>query len=130
MSPRILAAVAALAVALTGCAVSEATDDPAAASAPVGSVDEQAEGRTWIDVRTPGEYAAGHLDGAMNVDLNSGAFAEQIAELPRDGSYFVYCKSGNRSAQAAAIMADLGFTDVVDGGGFADLARAGLPVAN
>lgn len=70
-----------------------------------------------VDVRTPEEYAAGHLDGAVNVDLQSGSFEQEIAQLPADGEYIVYCRSGNRSAQAVAIMDGLGFETVTDAGG-------------
>ena len=69
-----------------------------------------------IDVRTPAEYAEGHLDGAMNIDVSSPGFADTIAELPVDGEYLVYCRSGNRSAQAASIMRDRGFGNVIDAG--------------
>lgn len=82
-----------------------------------------------IDVRTPAEFAQGHLAGAELIDIQAPGFREQVAALDRDGSYLVYCRTGNRSATAVAIMADLGFTDVVDAGGFADLARAGALTA-
>lgn len=70
-----------------------------------------------IDVRTPEEYGSGHLDGAVNIDVNSGVFAEQIATLDPAGDYVVYCRSGNRSAQAVKIMEGLGFEEVRDAGG-------------
>ena len=70
-----------------------------------------------IDVRTPEEYGSGHLDGAVNIDVNSGGFAEQIATLDPAGDYVVYCRSGNRSAQAVKIMEGLGFEEVRDAGG-------------
>ncbi len=77
-----------------------------------------------IDVRTPAEYAQGHLDGALNIDLQSGTFETQIDSLPNDGDYIVYCRSGNRSAQAAQIMAAAGFTNVRDAGALQDAADA------
>lgn len=99
-----------------GCAASPA--------APVDATDA-----TVIDVRTPAEYAEGHLEGAVNLDLQSASFATAIADLPADGSYIVYCRSGNRSAQAVALMRDAGFTTVVDAGGLdAAAKRTGLPV--
>lgn len=79
---------------------------------------------TVLDVRTPQEYAAGHLAEARNVAL-ADDFAKTVASLPRTGTYVLYCASGNRSAKAASIMAGLGFTDVVDAGGLNDLAAAG-----
>lgn len=70
-----------------------------------------------IDVRTPGEFASGHLEGAVNIDVQSPDFAAQIMELEKDGEYFVYCRSGNRSGQAIAQMNQMGFSDTVNGGG-------------
>lgn len=82
-----------------------------------------------VDVRTPEEYAAGHLDGAVNINLQSGEFEQEISELPADGTYIVYCRSGNRSAQAAAIMDTLGFTDVTDLGAVENASSAtGIPI--
>lgn len=67
-----------------------------------------------IDVRTPEEFAEGHLDGATNLDLNGGQFQEAIAGLDPDVNYLVYCRSGNRSGQATALLRDAGFENVVD----------------
>jgi phage shock protein E len=98
-------------------------------AAPLEGIAAEADGRVLIDVRTPAEVAEGALAGAVNVDLQGSDFVAAISELPRDDAYFVYCRSGNRSAEAIAIMRELGFTDLVDGGGFADLVEAGLPAA-
>lgn len=84
-----------------------------------------------IDVRTPAEFAGGHLDGAESVDFQSADFRERIAEYPRDGSYVIYCRSGNRSEGARTIMTELGFTDVADiDGGIVAWTQAGLPVVS
>lgn len=80
-----------------------------------------------IDVRTPEEFAEGHLAGARNLSL-AGDFETEVARLPRDARYVLYCRTGNRSAQAADIMERLGFTDVLDAGGLSDLAAAGAEV--
>lgn len=77
-----------------------------------------------IDVRTPDEFASGHLEGAVNINLQSGVFEQEIGTLPLDGAYLVYCRSGNRSAQAIAIMQGLGFTDLTDLGGVDAAAQA------
>ena len=69
-----------------------------------------------LDVRTPAEFATGHLDGAVNLDVQSAEFDALVSELDPEGSYVVYCRSGNRSAQAIDRMSDLGFTDLTDGG--------------
>lgn len=84
--------------------------------------------RVVIDVRTPEEFAAGHLEGAVLVDYNAPDFAERIAEFDPDGEYVVYCRSGNRSAGARDVMTEQGFTDVVDvDGGIVAWEQAGLP---
>lgn len=67
---------------------------------------------TIIDVRTPEEYAEGHLEGAVNIDIQADDFKEQIAALDPAGNYAVYCRSGNRSGQAVSFMESAGFTSV------------------
>ncbi len=85
--------------------------------------------RVVIDVRTPEEFAAGHLEGAVLVDFNAPDFAARIAEFDPEGDYVIYCRSGNRSAGARDVMTEQGFTDVVDvEGGILAWDRAGLPI--
>ena len=82
-----------------------------------------------LDVRTPEEYAAGHLDGAVLVDFYDADFAEQLAALDPDVPYLVYCRSGSRSGQTLPLMQQLGFESAVDiDGGILAWADAGLPV--
>jgi len=83
---------------------------------------------TVIDVRTPAEFAEGHLADAELLDIYEAAFRDEIDGLDRDGSYVLYCRTGSRSGQAAAFMQDLGFTEVYDAGGLADLANAGATI--
>lgn len=78
-----------------------------------------------IDVRTPEEFEAGHLRGAMNLNVRSDDFRAGVELLDRDTKYFLYCRTGNRSQQAAQIMNDLGFKAVYNVGGFEALAEAG-----
>ncbi len=87
------------------------------------------DGLVILDVRTPDEFAAGHLDGATMIDFYSPDFADRLAALDRDVPYLLYCRSGNRSGQARQLMSDLGFADVADiDGGISAWAAAGLPV--
>lgn len=87
-------------------------------------------GVTVVDVRTPEEYAAGHLSGAVNINVEGPDFDQQISTLDRDGAYAVYCHSGRRSALAADAMAKAGFTKVTNlQGGLADLQAAGGQIA-
>ncbi|MDQ3311334.1 MAG: rhodanese-like domain-containing protein [Actinomycetota bacterium] len=84
------------------------------------------EDRTVIDVRTPEEFDAGAVAGAERIGLADEDFAERIAELDPATGYVVYCRTGNRSAQAATQMRAIGL-DVLDGGGFDDMVDAGWP---
>lgn len=68
------------------------------------------EGITLVDVRTPEEIAAGHIEGAMGIDYKADNFKEEIGKLDRDGEYLLYCRSGNRSGKAMKLMKKMGFT--------------------
>ncbi|MEZ5246119.1 MAG: rhodanese-like domain-containing protein [Acidimicrobiales bacterium] len=86
------------------------------------------DGLIILDVRTPEEFAEGHLEGARMIDFYLDDFADRIAELDPDVPYLVYCRSGNRSGQTVAIMEELGFSDVADvDGGIMSWLDAGLP---
>ncbi|MCL1838850.1 MAG: rhodanese-like domain-containing protein [Propionibacteriaceae bacterium] len=86
-------------------------------------------GATIIDVRTSAEYAAGHIQGAVNIDVQAADFATKIDALPKDGYYIVYCRSGGRSAAAARTMNSASFTNVKDAGGMENAAKAlNLPI--
>ncbi len=67
-----------------------------------------------FDVRTPEEYAAGHLEGAQLLDFNAGDVEAAIPELDPNAEYAVYCRSGNRSGQTVALLKDAGFAHVTD----------------
>jgi rhodanese-related sulfurtransferase len=127
-----LAILAACSVLAVGCG----SDSDATVVTEVQST-APAEGRSTpsaadaviIDVRTPEEFAQGHLDGAINLDVESGAFESGLADLDPSATYAVYCRSGRRSAMAADVMAQNGFTDVADLGSVEAAATAtGLPV--
>ncbi len=81
-----------------------------------------------IDVRTPGEFAEGHLFNAMNYNWNGDSFDQQIAGLDKSKPVLVYCRSGSRSAAAATHMRELGFKEVYEmDGGFVSWRKADLP---
>jgi rhodanese-related sulfurtransferase len=84
-----------------------------------------------LDVRTPGEFMGGYIEGAKNIDFQSGNFENEIAALDKNATYAVYCRSGNRSGQAVKVMHDAGFHRVYNlNGGVIDWANAGLPLVN
>ena len=61
-----------------------------------------------IDVRTPGEFSSGSIKGAKNMDLMSADFQSQIQKLDSQKTYFLVCRSGNRSGSAASMFEKLG----------------------
>jgi rhodanese-related sulfurtransferase len=84
-----------------------------------------------IDVRTPDEYAAGHLENSTLIDFNAANFKTEIDKLDRAKTYFLYCRSGNRSGQAQEIMEGMGFLSVYNmKGGITDWQAAGYGVVN
>ncbi|MCY7400395.1 MAG: rhodanese-like domain-containing protein [Nocardioides sp.] len=138
MNPRRLAALSLAAVLLLGAsacageadsgesagnAASATSSSDAAPVPPSEALELIADGAQTIDVRTPEEFDAGHLEGATNVDVQDDDFEARISELPREASYVVYCATGRRATGAVETMVELGFTDVVNGGGYDDLAE-------
>ncbi|MGZ8742468.1 MAG: rhodanese-like domain-containing protein [Nocardioides sp.] len=134
--PRLLllALLAFSPVAVAGCS---AEAEPAARAAEtraqvrvVDTTEARAlidAGAQIIDVRTAEEFDAGHLTGAVNVDVQAADFHERVQGLEKSDSYVLYCRSGGRAGAAADMMLDMGFTDVVNAGGFDTLRTAGLP---
>lgn len=82
-----------------------------------------------IDVRTPAEYADGHVEGAINLDLESGQFEAELPNLDPAQPYIVYCRSGRRSGVAVEIMKASGFTQITDYQTLENAANnTGLPI--
>lgn len=122
------AALVAAATLATGCSSPAAssvsvTAGPTAASAPAaGSSLAPAEfaaaaklaNTVLLDVRTPTEFAGGHLPGAVNLDVESADFATKAATLDPAKSYAVYCRSGNRSKVAMTALQQLGIGSLYD----------------
>jgi rhodanese-related sulfurtransferase len=65
-----------------------------------------------IDVRTPDEFRSGHLKGAKNINLFDSTFSQKVGQLDTDKTYFLICRSGNRSGSACSNMMRLGFAKV------------------
>jgi phage shock protein E len=79
-------------------------------------------GAKIIDVRTEGEFADGSYPGAVNIPLNG--LAARLGEVgPKDGLIVLYCASGARSAQAARLLKQSGYTNVTNAGGLDDMPR-------
>ena len=84
---------------------------------------------TLVDVRTPKEFAEGHLVGAINVDWKNENFVNEITAVDKSNPVLVYCRSGMRSAAAAEKMRELGFVKVYDlAGGILQWKKDKMPV--
>jgi rhodanese-related sulfurtransferase len=82
-----------------------------------------------LDIRTPDEYAQGHLKGSVLLDFYAADFAEKLAKLDKAAKYLIYCRSGRRSGKALETMGQLGLAQAHDiEGGITAWTAAGLPV--
>lgn len=82
-----------------------------------------------LDVRTPEEFAQGHIAGAVNLDYNAPGFKEEVGKLDKSKTYLVHCAKGRRSDMSEALMKEAGFKSVFDMvGGMKAWEDAGLPV--
>ena len=102
---------------MAGCSTTAAPPPGpgAPASTPAGTKARElvAKGSWLLDVRTPAEFSAGHIDGALNIPLD--ALEQRMGELePRDRPIVVYCRSGSRSAGATQLLKRAGFAQVFD----------------
>lgn len=80
-----------------------------------------------IDVRTPGEVENGYIKEAINLDIQSDAFQQGLANLDPNQPIFVYCAKGGRSGRAAKMLKDMGFVEIYDlEGGYTEWAKQGL----
>jgi rhodanese-related sulfurtransferase len=77
------------------------------------------KGAQIIDVRTPGEFAGGHIRGAVNIPLQS--ISNNLNKIKKDRPVITCCASGMRSASARKILLANGFSEVYNGGGWAQL---------
>lgn len=82
-----------------------------------------------LDVRTPSEYADGHVPGAVNLDIHDPEFDQKIEHLDKSKTYLVHCAKGVRSATAVKKMSGLGFAGLFDfHGGFSAWENAHKPI--
>ncbi|TGE04262.1 rhodanese-like domain-containing protein [Hymenobacter fodinae] len=101
---------------------------PAVPIAPLAAVQQALaqSGVVLLDVRTPEEFAAGHLSNARNVNFRAADFAAQVSQLDPTKTYVLYCASGNRSGKAAALFQEKGIKKVLNAGAFKTLQEGGL----
>jgi rhodanese-related sulfurtransferase len=77
------------------------------------------DGAIILDVRTPGEYAGGHIKGSKNIPLQS--LQQNLSKIPKDKVIITCCASGMRSGSAKSILLSSGFKEVHNGGGWISL---------
>lgn len=118
-------AVVAPVLGMTSCGTSQANDTVVRITA-MEAVKVIAEGDdTVVDLRSPGDFAAGHVAGAVNIDASAPGFADRVAALDESATYLVYARTKVDSARAADRMAELGIDRILDAGSFGLLALAG-----
>ncbi|MEM7217383.1 MAG: rhodanese-like domain-containing protein [Pseudomonadota bacterium] len=114
-----------------GCA--DRTAESAAADVEAQAAIAALDAVRVLDVRTPAEFAAGHIPGAINIDINGADFAHAVAALSRDEVYLVHCAANvpsGRSAKALDVMQQLGFERLQNlSGGIDAWQRAGGAIA-
>ena len=79
----------------------------------VANVDFTSGNNVLLDVRTPTEFEEGNLPNSVNIDFTAPDFESKVKELETSKTYYVYCKSGNRSTKAVNKMDKLGFKNIV-----------------
>ena len=111
---------------ISGC---NTNDNIISVSAPEFDKEIKADSVQLLDVRTPQEYAEEHIDGALNINVQSDDFQRMVEkELSKDFTILVYCRSGRRSMDAAEILTKLGYKVVNLKGGIIEWKEDGLPV--
>ena len=125
---KLIAVLFTSTLALTSCGSYAATNLDAAEF----QMKTQEAGVVVLDVRSAGEFYGGHIEGAINIDVEGMTFDADIAKLDKSKTYAVYCHSGRRSGIAVGKMKDAGFTKLFNlQNGIQDWQAAGLPlVAN
>lgn len=83
-----------------------------------------------LDVRTPDEFEDDRLIDSINIDFYGDTFRDELNKLDKNGTYVIYCRSGNRSGQTLEIMNELKFMEVYDFGSFVDWKGAGYDTVN
>lgn len=119
----------ALALSLLLAQSADARQDMTAAEAKA-LLDNPPAGLVLLDVRTPGEFAAGHIEGAVNMNSLEPDFLKRAAKLPPEAPLLIYCRSGNRSSSIIERMEKAGIKNEIYHleHGINDWNAAGLPL--
>lgn len=111
---RLVVKVAAVSLAVFALAGCSSEGSPTVEGETQAESSEVVEDSVIIDVRTPEEFAEGHLEGALNIDISDPGFEAAIDELDPNATYNLYCRSGNRAGQAQEYMEKKGFVSVTN----------------
>lgn len=131
MTGSLLALMMAISVFAAACSSGNATQtielvSPGKAAEVIA---ENPDGLVVLDIRTPEEFNEARLADAIMVDYYAADFADQIDRLDKNVPYVLYCRTGNRTADAAALMEELGFSEVYEiDGGIVNWYEQGYPV--
>ena len=111
----------------SGCAANQepGTDNDATGVIMINAEDaksrlDSAEGIILVDVRTPEEFRDGHIPGAILLPVDEISTNAETVIPDKEATYFIYCRSGNRSAAAADQLVEMGYENVYDLGGIND----------
>jgi rhodanese-related sulfurtransferase len=127
---KIISVLAVSALFLTGCGVGGSASATNLDAAEFQAKSSE-QGVVVLDVRTSGEFTAGHIANAINIDVEGMTFDGDIKSLDKDAPYAVYCQSGRRSVIAVDKLKAAGFTNLFNlANGIQDWNAAGLPLAN
>lgn len=119
-------ALASAVLLLAGCSTSPTATN---LDAQAFSQKTTESGVITLDVRTPGEFMVGHIQGAINIDVEGLQFETEIAKLDKSATYAVYCHSGRRSGIAVETMSKDGFKSLFNlANGIADWQANNLPL--
>ncbi|MDO4241701.1 MAG: rhodanese-like domain-containing protein [Microbacteriaceae bacterium] len=107
----------------------QAAPEQTYAAAETAECANKAANTVILDVRTPEEFAEGHLEGAINIDYNGGEVEAKAPELDPDAQYFVYCKAGGRAERTIALLNEAGITSAQNLHSLQEAAETtGLPI--
>ena len=126
MKKGLIATLLLAVVVLTGCSTATSATNMEATAF---SQKVSESGVITLDVRTPGEYMTGHIQGAINIDVEGTEFETEIAKLDKIQTYAIYCKSGRRSSIAVETMQSAGFNKLFNlTNGIQDWQAQNLPI--